>query len=421
MDGKHGVQTSVHASKPTLKPLAPGAWLGVIGGGQLGRMFAQAAQRLGYRVIVLDPLRDGPAGQVADEQIVAAYDDPAALALLAQRCTACTTEFESVPAASLSSLELLGVNVSPPAEALSVCQHRAREKALFTATGVGCAPHAFIDDSASLAAASALPLFPGILKTATLGYDGKGQVAVTQPEDLAPAWAQLGRQPCLLELRLPLAFEISVVVARGRDAQVVALPPQRNVHRHGILATTQVPAPGVPPELAQQAVAQAQALAVALNYVGVLCVEFFVLSDGRLLANEMAPRPHNSGHASIDACDSSQFDAQVRCLAQLPLRTPRQHSAAVMLNLLGELWWSGAAAALHAETDPADSTPSCGPTEPPWARLLALPGTHLHLYGKAEPRPGRKMGHLTITAADLRSAQAVARQATALLGLPDDV
>jgi 5-(carboxyamino)imidazole ribonucleotide synthase len=247
-------------------------------------------------------------------------------------------------------------------------------------------------------------LLPGILKTATLGYDGKGQVAVPDRAALAPAWASLGRVPCVLERRLPLACELSVIVARGRDGAWVHLPVQQNLHRDGILAVTEVPAPGVAPAVAAAAVAHAARLAEALGYVGVLCVEFFVLADGALVANEMAPRPHNSGHYSIDACDLSQFDLQVRTLAGLPLAAPRQHSAAIMLNLLGDLWFA----------DGADA-----PRTPDWPAVLALPGAHLHLYGKVEPRRGRKMGHLTLTAADAAGAHAAARLAAARLGLPD--
>jgi 5-(carboxyamino)imidazole ribonucleotide synthase len=247
-------------------------------------------------------------------------------------------------------------------------------------------------------------LLPGILKTTTLGYDGKGQVAVPDRAALAAAWASLGRVPCVLERRLPLACEASVIVARGCDGAWVHLPVQQNLHRDGILAVTEVPAPGVAPAVAAAAVGHAARLAEALGYVGVLCVEFFVLADGALVANEMAPRPHNSGHYSIDACDLSQFDLQVRTLAGLPLAVPRQHSAAVMLNLLGDLWFAGGADAPHT---------------PDWPAVLALPGAHLHLYGKVEPRYGRKMGHLTLTAADAAGARATARLAATRLGLPD--
>jgi 5-(carboxyamino)imidazole ribonucleotide synthase len=376
--------------------------LGVLGGGQLGRMFVHAAQVHGYRVVVLEPDASSPAGAAADLHLLAPYTDEASLATLASRCSAVTTEFENVPAGALRRLMAACV-VSPPADAVEVCQHRAREKQLFAAAGVPCAPHALVDSVAAAQDPAMAALLPGILKTASLGYDGKGQAGVTAPAELAAAFTALGGVPCVLEKRLDLAHEISVIVARGGDGQWVHLPVQQNLHRAGILAVTQVPAPDVPAAVADQAIALAGRLAQALQYVGVLCVEFFVLADGSLVANEMAPRPHNSGHYSIDACDLSQFDLQLRTLAGLPLVQPRQHSAAVMLNLLGDLWQPAARE--------GDGTPD-------WAAVLALAGTRLHLYGKAQPRPGRKMGHLTVTAASPAAARSVALQAAALLGLP---
>ena len=386
------------------KVILPGATLGVLGGGQLGRMFVQAAQAMGYFTAVLDPDPTSPAGLVAHYHIETDYLDEQGLAQLMQRCQAITTEFENVPAGALVTLGAYRA-VAPAADAVAICQDRAAEKAQFRRCGVPCAPHALIDTAERLAAV-ADELLPGILKTARLGYDGKGQRAVADRAALAAAWADLGGVPCVLEKRLALALELSVLVARSRNAdgtgQVVHLPVQQNAHRDGILATTQVPAPDASPALQQQAVQAATALAEAMDYVGVLCVEFFVLQDGSLLANEMAPRPHNSGHWSVDGSDISQFALQVRALTGLPLVMPRQHSAALMLNLLGDLWFAG------------------GPVETPprWADVLALPGVHLHLYGKARPRAGRKMGHLTVTAVDLASARAVALQAAALLGLP---
>jgi 5-(carboxyamino)imidazole ribonucleotide synthase len=385
-------------------PLIPGpnTTLGVVGGGQLGRMFAHAAQRLGFGILVLDPVDQGPAGQVSSEQIVAAYDDPQALLDMARRTAACTTEFESVPAGTMAFLAEHRP-VAPPASALAICQHRAREKSLFESAGVPCAPYVVIADARSLQAASQADLFPGILKTTTLGYDGKGQTVVKQPRDLIAAWKQLGERECVLEQRLALALEFSLIVARGYDGHMVTLPTQQNLHRDGILAVTEVPAPDVTEAQAHLARAHVQALATTMNYVGVLCVEFFVLTDGRVVANEMAPRPHNSGHPSMDACDVSQFELQVRTLAGLPLTSPRQHSAAIMLNLLGDLWFK-------------DGTEQV--CEPNWPELLALPGVHLHLYGKATPRPGRKMGHVTITASGASDAKAVALRAAELLELP---
>lgn len=383
------------------KLLLPGATLGVMGGGQLGRMFVHAAQAMGYAVAVLDPDVASPAGAAADHQVRTAYLDEPGLADLATRCDAITTEFENVPATALERLAA-SRPVAPAAAAVAVCQDRALEKARFVACGVPCAPHAVIADEQQLAAVPDA-LLPGILKTARLGYDGKGQTRVADRAALEAAWRAMGGVACVLEQRLPLQLELSVIVARGRDGQVVHLPVQQNLHRDGILAVTQVPAPDATQALQQQAVACAEKVAAALDYVGVLCVEFFVLQDGTLVANEMAPRPHNSGHYSIDACDLSQFELQVRTLAGLPLAPPRLHSPTVMLNLLGDLWFDGAAATART---------------PPWDRVLALPGVHLHLYGKTDARRGRKMGHLTVTGATADAARQVAQQAAALLGLP---
>lgn len=377
--------------------------LGVMGGGQLGRMFAHAAQSLGFGVAVLDPDANGPAGLVAQQVVATAYADAAGLASLARACAAVTTEFENVPAAALR--QLAGAcAVAPAADAVEICQDRLAEKRHFLRSGVPCAPHAEIGRPEDLVSPEVLSLLPGILKTAQLGYDGKGQVRVQDAAGLVAAWAELKSTRCVLEKRLPLQHELSVIVARGRDGAMVHLPVQQNLHRDGILAVTQVPAPSVTPDQAAQACDCAQRLAASMGYVGVLCVEFFVLTDGSLVANEMAPRPHNSGHYSIDACDLSQFDLQVRTLAGLPLTVPRLHSPAVMLNLLGDLWF-----------EPTGG----GPRTPQWASVLALPGVHLHLYGKTSARPGRKMGHLTVTAADAATAAAVARQVCARLGLPE--
>jgi 5-(carboxyamino)imidazole ribonucleotide synthase len=378
---------------PALLPQA-GVTLGVMGGGQLGRMFVHAAQAMGYRTAVLDPDPESPAGLVSHQHIVAAYDDPAALAQLGALCAAVTTEFENVPAHALRTLAAHCV-VSPPAAAVSVAQDRAQEKAHFVLCGVPCAPYAVMETAAQL---QAVPdaLLPGILKTARMGYDGKGQVRVADRAALAQAWAALHQVPCVLEKMLPLAAECSVLVARGADGAMVHFPVQRNVHREGILAVTEVFAGNLPAPLAAQAVAAAESIAQGLDYVGLLCVEFFVLQDGSLVVNEIAPRPHNSGHYTLDACDQSQFTLQVRTLAGLPLTPPRQHSAAVMLNLLGDIWAGGT---------------------PDWSGVLALPGTHLHLYGKAQARAGRKMGHLTVTAASAEQARAVALQAAQLLGI----
>ena len=379
--------------------ILPGATLGVMGGGQLGRMFAHAAQQMGYFTAVLDADPASPAGCVSHHHVKTGYEDPAGLAELARLSAAVTTEFENVPAQSLRTLAATRP-VAPAGDAVAVAQDRADEKAHFTRCGVACAPYAVITTDAELAAVPAA-LLPGILKTARMGYDGKGQVRVKTRDELAAAWQQLKRVPCVLEQMLPLAAEISVIVARGHDGQVVNLPPQLNLHRDGILAVTEVHGQAIPADRAAQAVESTRAIAQGLNYVGVLCVEYFVLADGALVVNEMAPRPHNSGHYSMDACDVSQFELQVRAMTGLPLVQPRQHSAAIMLNLLGDLWLR------HGDA----------PQTPPWAEVLALPGTHLHLYGKTEARRGRKMGHLNVTGATAASVRATALQAAALLGI----
>jgi 5-(carboxyamino)imidazole ribonucleotide synthase len=379
-----------------------------MGGGQLGRMFVHSAQAMGYFTAVLDPDPASPAGRVSHYHIQTAYGDEQGLAQLMQRCDAITTEFENVPAPALKTLAAHRP-VAPGANAVAVAQDRVKEKALFVAcaadSGVNPAPYAAITTPELLAAVPA-SLLPGILKTSTLGYDGKGQVRVTTREELADAWDLLGRVPCVLEQMLPLVAECSVIVARGADGACVHFPVQRNLHRDGILAVTEVYEENIPPALAAKAVTAAKFIASHLQYVGVLCVEFFVVDDGSatgaLVVNEMAPRPHNSGHYTQNACTLSQFDLQVRAMAGLPLVQPRQHSPAVMLNLLGDLWF----AAGGSERSPA------------WDAVLALPGTHLHLYGKLEARRGRKMGHLNITAATAAEARATALQACELLGLP---
>ena len=393
--------------------IAPGATLGVVGGGQLGRMFVHAAQQMGYATVVLESDAASPAGLVAHEHIRLGYDDAEGLDRMVGQCMAITTEFENVPAAALEALAARRP-VSPPASAVAVCQDRALEKAAFARAGVACAPYAVLASQSNLAEVDAA-LFPAILKTSRLGYDGKGQRPVGAAAELNDAFDALGGVTCVLEKRLPLAAEISVIVARGRDGSIVHLPVQENVHRDGILAITRVPAHSVPVATQAEAVAMAERLALALSYVGVLCVEFFVLEDGALVANEMAPRPHNSGHYSIDACDLSQFDLQVRTMTGAPLPEPRLHSPCVMLNLLGDLWFRPGADAAASTVPAAASTVA---VEPDWAAVLGLPGVHLHLYGKAEVRRGRKMGHLTVTAATAAAADAIAALAAQRLGLP---
>jgi 5-(carboxyamino)imidazole ribonucleotide synthase len=389
-------------------PFIPGAnaptWLGVMGGGQLGRMFAQAAQSMGYKVAVLEPSADCPAGHVADEVLAADYTDHAALAELARRCAAITTEFENVPADSMAWLAQRTF-VAPSAECVSIAQDRVAEKHFFVEcaphSGVMPAPHMVID---SLADIDGIPghLLPGILKTVRMGYDGKGQVRVATREDVRAAFAAMDGVTCLLEKMLPLAYEVSVLTARGADGASVVYPIAENVHRDGILFTTTVPGPNVSDDCARLAQDAARVIVDHLGYVGVLCIEFFVLDDGTLVVNEMAPRPHNSGHYTLDACITSQFAQQVRATARLPLGDVRQHSPAVMLNILGDLWF-------EAGSDSA--------REPAWDKVLALPGAFLHLYGKSEARRGRKMGHVTFVAPTLLDAQEQLRAACAILNI----
>ena len=408
------------ASQFQMTPIYPGSvdaagqptTLGVMGGGQLGRMFVHAAQRLGYNTCVLEPDANSSAGLVSHDHILTDYNDPEGLTQLARHCHAITTEFENVPALALEALAVTRP-VAPGAAAVGIAQNRIDEKAHFTAcadvSGVRCAPYAVIETAAQL---NAVPtdLLPGILKTARMGYDGKGQVRVKSAAELVAAWRDLGGVPCVLEKLLPLKAECSVVVARGWDGRVVSFAPQRNVHVDGILAVTHAYDGNMPPALADAARKATVSIANHIGYVGVLCVEFFVVDDcseavggeGGLIVNEMAPRPHNSGHYTIDACDVSQFDLQVCAMAGLPLPAPRQHSPAIMLNLLGDMWLD-ASGNQHA---------------PDWHAVLSLPGTHLHLYGKLHARAGRKMGHLNITGADVASVKAVARQAADLLDLP---
>jgi len=379
--------------------ILPGEWLGLLGGGQLGRMFTQSAHRLGYKVCVLDPDTSSPTGAIAERHLQAASLDDAALGELARQARATTTEFENVPAAALNHLAQHGP-VSPDAAAVRIAQDRAIEKRFVHARGIPVAPHAVIERTENFATLDAT-LFPGILKTARLGYDGKGQVTVASAAEARAAWERLGAVPCVLEQRLPLQQEVSCIVARGRDGAVASFPIVENTHRDGILAVSVAPA-RIAPQLAEEARSLAVRIAEAMQYVGVLCIEFFVLADGRLVVNEMAPRPHNSGHYTIDACITSQFEQQVRILAGLPLGDTTQLAHAVMLNLLGDLWFD-AAGTLR---------------EPAWAEVLRDPCAKLHLYGKHEPRRGRKMGHLTLLAPNHAQAIAAANRAAARLQLP---
>jgi 5-(carboxyamino)imidazole ribonucleotide synthase len=384
-----------------MKSIPPGAWLGLLGGGQLGRMFCMAAQSLGYKVVVLDPGSDSPAGSVADRHIRADYLDPNALADLAAVASAATTEFENVPATALEFLARTA-RVTPAAASVAIAQDRISEKMFLAGNGFAVAPFAVLR-SADDARRVDPKLMPGIVKSARFGYDGKGQASVSTPAEALAAWQNMKGLPCVLEQRVALACEVSVIVARNERQESVTWPLAENVHRDGILDVSVIPA-RVSADLTARARDIATRIASALDYRGVLCVEMFVCSDGALLVNEIAPRPHNSGHYTIDACVTSQFEQQARVLADLPLGDTAQHTPAVMVNLLGDLWFDGPAAK--------------APREPAWRDVLAEPRAKLHLYGKAEPRRGRKMGHVTCLGATLDDAVAAARTVKRTLSIP---
>ena len=356
--------------------IEPGASLGVVGGGQLGRMFTLRARAMGYRVVVLEPDPRSPAGAAADHHIVAAYDDPTALAQLADSCAAITIEFENVPAEALTTLARTRP-VRPSARSVAIVQDRISEKRHVTDAGFRTAPFRPVRNALELSRAVAVIGTPALIKTARLGYDGKGQASLEEPSDAPAAWRAVGEVPCVLERRLSLEMELSVVLARGTDGRMAAFPPGENRHRDGILETTVVPA-RIPPALAARAQEIAAATAESLDYVGVMGVELFLADGGQLYVNEIAPRPHNSGHYTIDACAVDQFEQQVRALCEAPLGSPALLSPVAMVNLLGDLWAGGT---------------------PNWERALAFPGVRLHLYGKAHARPGRKMGHINCLAA----------------------
>jgi 5-(carboxyamino)imidazole ribonucleotide synthase len=387
------------ASHPAV--IAPGSWLGLLGGGQLGRMFCMAAQSMGYRVAVLDPGTDSPAGSVADRHLHADYLDPAALARLAALASAVTTEFENVPAAALDFLAR-SRRVSPGAASVAIAQDRISEKTFLAGQGFAVAPHAVLRGAADARDVDTA-LLPGIVKSARLGYDGKGQVRVRTPADVAAAFASMRGAACVLEKFVDLACEISVIVARDERRAFTSWPVAENRHRDGILDVSIVPA-RVADAIADEARRIATAIAERLDYRGVLCVELFVTDTGRLLVNEIAPRPHNSGHYSIDACVTSQFEQQARVLAGMPLGDTRQLEPAVMVNLLGDLWFA----------DGGDTAPR----EPDWTQVLRHPQAKLHLYGKAEPRRARKMGHVCCLAPTLAEALEVARAIKRDLGIP---
>ena len=376
-------------------PILPGATLGILGGGQLGSMFAVAAKRMGYRVEAISDVADCPAARVCDRVHVGAYDDPAFLAEVGRGLDVVTFEFENVPAAAGEALAEVTA-VRPEPRVLHTTQDRVREKAFLVANGFPCAAHRVVRSRDELVAAVAALGLPAVLKTAAFGYDGKGQMKLVAPADIEPAWAALGAgrdgpQTLVLEGWIDFDCEISVVAARGLDGTVAAFAPTRNAHAHHILDVSSAPA-GLPDPVLSAAADTAGRILAALGVVGVACVEFFVTKDGRVLVNEIAPRTHNSGHLTIEACETSQFEQQVRAVCGLPLGSTRLVAPAAMANLLGDCW---------------GADPVRAPRTPDWAAALAVPGVRLHLYGKREPRLGRKMGHLTAVAGSV--AEAVAR------------
>jgi 5-(carboxyamino)imidazole ribonucleotide synthase len=367
--------------------------LGMLGGGQLGRFFVIAAHEMGYRVTVLDPDKNSPAGKIADVHLCAAYDDAAALKTMAETCQAITTEFENVPASTLENLAQTRT-VRPSAKAVSIAQHRVLEKQFIRDAGIPVAPF-FVVNVASDLPVDGEAIYPAILKVARFGYDGKGQARVANQAQAKEAFEAFKGEQCVLEKMLSLDCEVSVVLARDAQGNVAAYPLAENSHLNGILDVSIVPA-RAPKAIQDQARQLAIKIAEKLDYVGVLAVEFFV-SNGELLANEMAPRPHNSGHYTIDANVTNQFEQQLRALVGLPLGDSRLHSQAVMVNILGDIWKSGA--------------------EPAWDKIFARSELKLHLYGKHEPRPGRKMGHYTVIGADQETVIVNAIKAREELGI----
>ena len=366
----------------TARAIQPGSVIGVLGGGQLGRMFAMAARRMGYRVHTLAPEHDTPTGQIADVEVVASYDDVDRIREFARGVDVVTFEFENVSAAAVAAAEAHAI-VRPNGRALEVAQHRIREKSYLQSLGLPVTPFASVRSDVDLEDGIRKVGRPAVLKTATFGYDGKGQIRLGPHEDPISAWDQLGRQDAILEAFIDFERELSVVAARAVDGSVAAFVPIENTHDRHILDVSIAPA-SVAPEIAAQAVDIAAAILQGLEYIGVLCVEFFLARDGRLLINEIAPRPHNSGHLTFDACRTSQFEQQVRAVCGWPLGSPELLQPAAMANLLGDLWAIG---------------------EPNWAGALSMPNVKLHLYGKTVPRRGRKMGHLTVLAPTTREAR----------------
>ncbi|TWT99821.1 N5-carboxyaminoimidazole ribonucleotide synthase [Botrimarina colliarenosi] len=378
-------------------PLRPGATLGVFGGGQLGRMFTHAAQRMGYRVHVFTPHRGSPAGLVAEHEHVGLLSDLRSVASFALSVDAATLEFENVPTESIAVAER-HTPVRPGSHVLHTTQHRVREKTFLKEAGVPVGPFAAVASLAELKNAAELVGLPAVLKTAQMGYDGKGQRVVRDASELEAAWTAIGPGECILEAFIDFTREVSMLVARGVDGETVLYGPIENEHADHILDVSVLPAPGTTPTVAAEAARIATRVAEGLDAVGLICVELFEKSDGTLLVNEIAPRPHNSGHLTIEGCRTSQFEQQVRAVAGLPLGSPESLRPAAMANLLGDLWYGSDGA----------------PCEPDWPAALAA-GASLHLYGKESPRPGRKMGHLTLLGDTSEAAREQVRAARGCL------
>jgi 5-(carboxyamino)imidazole ribonucleotide synthase len=378
----------------------PGGTIGVLGGGQLGRMLAQAATRLGYRVHIFEPQANCPAGAVAHQEVNAAYDDLAALTAFARECDVVTYEFENVPAAPLKAIEGL-TQLHPHWSVLETCQNRSREKNWLKQNGFPHAQFAEVAAGGDVAAGIRAVGLPCVVKTADFGYDGKGQVKVRDEAGIAEAVAAFRGQACVIEQWIDFACEVSVVMARSAKAAIRVFPLSENIHTNHILDFSIVPA-RVAPEVTAAAEKMARLIAEKIGLVGVMGVELFVTRDGQVLVNELAPRTHNSGHYTIDACAVSQFEQQVRAICGLPLGDTRLLTPIVMVNILGDAW------GLRPGSGQA-------PVEPKWDVLLAEPAARLHLYGKADPRPGRKMGHFTVTARDADMAFGFAQKIKARL------
>ena len=375
--------------------ILPPSTLGILGGGQLGRMFVSAARGMGYEVIVLDPDPNSPAGSMASEHLQSDYNDRASLDYMAEHCAVITTEFENIP---VEAMQYLARNrpVHPRGEVLAITQNRIHEKNFIQSLGLDTSPFIAIESEQDLAGAEAFS-YPAILKTATLGYDGKGQVLCSSASEVAAAFASLGQVACVLEQRIDLEREISLVLGCNAASETFCFPVAENRHANGILDVSLAPA-AISEQLARQARQAAQKIARGLQYIGVMAVEFFVAVDGRLLVNEIAPRPHNSGHYTLDACFSSQFEQQVRMICDLPAGNCECHTPVAMLNLLGDIW------------------PEHG--QPPWDSLLEMDKVYLHLYGKKLARAGRKMGHVNFLAKDIDQAEEALERARVVLTQP---